>query len=406
MQTKTNFISITQLKYESLIDCLTEKGRRLWAASEALSYGRGGISLVALATNLSRTTIHQGIKEIRNPPEVAKKRNRRPGGGRKKIQEKQPELVKALDSLIEPVAKGDPMKPLRWVSKSIRNLKGELIKQGFQLSHQTIVHLLEELEYSLQSNRKALEKSSHEDRDAQFQYISNSVSKMLNSSMPVISVDTKKKELVGNYKNNGQEWCKKSTPIKVESHDFPDARLGKVAPYGVYDIGKNEGWVSVGISSDTAEFAVNSIRTWWYKLGAPYYAETKELLITADCGGSNGYRVKLWKVELQKLADELGLSIHVRHFPPGTSKWNKIEHRLFSYISQNWRGKPLISREAIVNLIANTNTKMGLKVMAVIDENEYEKGKRVSEEELALISIRGDDFHPEWNYTIKPRITL
>ena len=406
MQTKEDLINIIRLKYDSLIDCLTEKGRRLWAASEALSQGRGGISMVALATDLSRTTIYQGIKEIRNPPGATKGRNQRVGGGRKKIQEGQPEIIKALDNLVEPTAKGNPMKPLRWVSKSIRNLKDELIRQGFKLSHQTIVHLLEELDYSLQSNRKTLETSSHEDRNAQFQYISDSVNKMLNKNMPVISVDTKKKELVGNYKNNGQEWGKKGTPVKVQGHDFPDVRLGKVAPYGIYDIGKNEGWVSVGISSDTAEFAVNSIRTWWYKMGACNYVGAKELLITADCGGSNGYRVKLWKVELQKLSDEIDLSIRVRHFPPGTSKWNKIEHRLFSYISQNWRGKPLISREAIVNLIANTTTKTGLRIMAVIDENEYQKGKKVSEEELALISIQGDSFHPEWNYTIKPRKAL
>ena len=308
-----------------------------------------------------------------------------------------------LDNLVEPTAKGDPMRPLRWVSKSLRHLKEELVKQGFVISHQTITVLLRELEYSLQVNKKCLEKSSHQDRNSQFEYINECVCKMLCNGYPVISVDTKKKELLGDYKNNGRELCQKGTPVKVQSHDFPDKRFGKIAPYGVYDIGKNKGWISVGISSDTAEFAVNSIRTWWYKLATDQYISVKELLITADCGGSNGYRVKLWKVELQKFSDETGLSIHVRHFPPGTSKWNAIEHKLFSYISRNWRGKPLINKETVVNLIANTTTKTGLKVMAVLDENEYEKGREVSKEELSLINITGDNFHPEWNYTIKPR---
>lgn len=403
MQNTEDTVKIIKAKYESLLDCLTEKGRRLWAAAEALSYGYGGVSLVSIATELSRTTIHQGIKEIQNPTTSTKGRNRQIGGGRKKTKEKQPDLVKALDDLVEPTAKGNPMSPLRWVSKSLRHLKTELVKQGFALSHQTVTTLLRELEYSLQANKKSLEKSSHQDRNAQFLYINDSVNKMHGKNNPTISVDTKKKELIGNYKNNGQELCKKGMPTKVQGHDFPDERLGKVAPYGIYDIGKNKGWVSVGISSDTAEFAVNTIRTWWYKMAIECYRQAKELLITADCGGSNGYRVKLWKVELQKLADETGLNIHVRHFPPGTSKWNKIEHRLFSYISQNWRGKPLLTRETVVNLIANTTTNAGLKVMAVLDENEYQKGKEVSEEEMALVNIQGDSFHPEWNYTISPR---
>ncbi len=398
-------IQLVKRKYDAIADCLTEKGRRLWAASEAISHGYGGASLVSKAMKMSRTTIRQGIKEIRDSTGLTKGRLRKKGGGRKAIKVKRPDLLKTLDELVEPTAKGSPMTSLRWTSKSVRNLAQALKKKGFEVCPQTVATLLHELEYSLQVNKKSLEKSSHQDRNAQFQYISDSVCKMQKKNNPTISVDTKKKELIGSYKNNGQELCKKRTPIKVQSHDFPDPRLGKVAPYGVYDIGKNKGWVSVGISSDTAEFAVNTIRTWWYKMGISYYQQSKELLITADCGGSNGYRVRLWKLELQKFSDESGLEIHVRHFPPGTSKWNKIEHRLFSYISKNWRGKPLLTRETVVNLIANTSTTTGLEVRSVIDENEYQRGKKISDEEMASLRIRGDDFHPEWNYTIKPRST-
>ena len=388
-------------KYEAVSPCLNEKGHRLWAAAEALSYDYGGISLVSRATGLSRTTIHQGIKEIQDSS-TSVKTIRKAGGGRKKYSTKQPDLVKALDALVEPTAKGDPMVPLRWTSKSTRNLANDLKAQGYGIGHVTVSTLLHELDYSLQVNKKTLEKSSHTDRDAQFRYINDSVMSMHRKNQPTISVDTKKKEIIGAYKNNGQDLCKKGQPTKVNTHDFPDPRLGEVVPYGVYDIGKNKGWVSVGISSDTAEFAVNTIRAWWYKQGEEHYSSAAELLITADCGGSNGYRVKLWKYELQKIADETGLSIHVRHFPPGTSKWNKIEHRLFSYISKNWRGKPLLTRETVVNLIANTTTQTGLKVMAVIDENEYDSGREISDQQLASLNIHGDAFHPEWNYTIRP----
>lgn len=397
----THFQDIKR-KYETISPCLNEKGHRLWAAAEALSYDYGGISLVSRATGLSRTTIHQGIKEIQDSLPTSKTA-RKSGGGRKKKSTKQPDLIKALDDLVEPTAKGDPMVPLRWTSKSTRNLADDLKAKGYVVGHVTVATLLHELDYSLQVNKKTLEKSSHADRDAQFHYINDSIISMHRRNQPTISVDTKKKEIIGAYKNNGQELCKKGQPIKVNTHDFPDHRLGKVVPYGVYDIGKNKGWVSVGISSDTAEFAVNTIRTWWYKQGKECYPKSQELLITADCGGSNGYRVKLWKFELQKFADETGLNINVRHFPPGTSKWNKIEHRLFSYISKNWRGKPLLTRETVVNLIANTKTKKGLEIMAVLDENEYQSGREVSERELALLSIHGDVFHPEWNYTIKAR---
>ena len=405
MQITDEIIQLVKRKYEAIADCLTEKGRRLWAASEAISYGYGGASLVAQAMKMSRTTIHQGMKEIREPPRATVGKLRKKGGGRKTIKFKQPDLLKTLDGLVEPTAKGSPMSSLRWTSKSVRHLAQALKNQGFEVSPQTVATLLHELEYSLQVNKKSLEKSSHQDRNAQFHYISDTVSKMQKKNIPTISVDTKKKELIGAYKNVGKELCKKGAPVQVQSHDFPDPRLGKVAPYGIYDIGKNKGWVSVGISSDTAEFAVNTIRTWWYKMGASHYSQSKELLITADCGGSNGYRVRLWKAELQKFADESSLSIHVRHFPPGTSKWNKIEHRLFSYISKNWRGKPPLTRETVVNLIANTCTKTGLEVRAVLDENEYQCGKEVSDEEMAALNIYGDDFHPEWNYTIKPRST-
>ena len=315
----------------------------------------------------------------------------------------QENLLNNLNALIDPTTRGDPESPLRWTCKSTRNLANELKTQGNDVSHMTVARLLRELDYSLQVNKKTLEGTQHEDRDAQFKYINSSVLTLQGNNQPTISVDTKKKEIIGPYKNNGKDLCKKGQPTKVNTHDFPDKRLGKVAPYGIYDIGKNNGWVSVGVSADTAEFAVNSIRTWWYKMGEVSYRSATELLITADCGGSNGYRVRLWKYELQKLADELKLKIHVRHFPPGTSKWNKIEHKLFSYISQNWRGMPLISREAVVNLIAKTKTSTGLLVRSVLDENEYKKGKKISDDEVATLNIKGDIFHPEWNYTISPR---
>jgi transposase len=401
MKMREELINVVEKKFTALADCLTEKGRRLWSAAEALSYGHGGVLLVSKATKISRTTIYQGIKEIQEKSCYQGIRTR--GGGRKNLKTLQPTLVENLNALVEPTSRGDPESPLRWTCKSTRKLANELNEKGHHVSHMTVATLLQELDYSLQANKKNLEGSQHEDRDAQFNYINSSVVKMQKEGFPTISVDTKKKELIGEYKNGGKEFEKKGQPIKVKTHDFPDKRLGKVAPYGIYDIGKNKGWVSVGISADTAEFAVNSIRTWWYKMGLSVYPSATELLITADCGGSNGNRVKLWKYELQKFADETRLKIHVHHFPPGTSKWNKIEHRLFSYITKNWRGHPLISRETVVNLIAHTKTDTGLEVRATLDENEYKKGRKISKNELASLNIKGDIFHPEWNSTLLPK---
>jgi transposase len=402
MKITDDLLDVEEKKFAAIKDCLTEKGRRLWSAAEALSYGRGGVLLVHKATNISRTTIYQGIKEIKFTSSPSSG-IRIKGAGRKKITTHQASLINNLNALVEPTTMGDPESPLRWTCKSTRNLAHELQAQGNKVSHMTVATLLRELDYSLQANKKTLEGSQHEDRDTQFKYINSSVLALHSKGQPTISVDTKKKEIIGQYKNNGKDLCKKGQPTKVNTHDFPDKLLGKVAPYGIYDIGKNKGWVSVGVSSDTAEFAVNSIRTWWYMMGCAVYPSATELLITADCGGSNGYRVRLWKYELQKLSDELKFKIHVRHFPPGTSKWNKIEHKLFCYISKNWRGKPLVSKEAVVNLIANTKTSTGLEVRSVLDEKEYTKGKKISDEEMAVLNIHGDLFHPEWNYTLSPR---
>jgi len=399
-------LEIISHKYKAIKSCLTEKGRRLWTAAEALSYGHGGILLVNKATNVSSNTIRSGIKEIKSSEKIneeTESRIRKKGGGRKKISKNQKNIIKDLEELVDPTSRGDPESHLKWTSKSTRNLAKALNKKGYKISHATVATLLHDLDYSLQANKKTLEGSSHNDRDAQFRYINTSVTVMQKMGHPTISVDTKKKENIGNYKNNGKEFSKKKNPIKVNGHDFPDKRLGKVVPYGIYDIGKNKGWVSVGISSDTSEFAVNSIRAWWYKMGIFVYPKSKKLLITADCGGSNGYRVRLWKYELQRFSNETGLEIHVRHFPPGTSKWNKIEHRLFSYISKNWRGKPLLTREIVVNLIGNTKTNKGLEVKAVLDKNEYMKGKKISKKEFDNIQIKKDEFHPEWNYSILPK---
>lgn len=405
MQDKSAITSGIASKYEAIFGCLSEKGRRLWAAAEALSYGYGGISMVCEATGLARSTIHRGIEEVQNESNDSR-RVRKPGAGRKKAVDRQHNLVETLENLVDPSSRGDPESSLRWTSKSTRKLTQELKKKGYQVCHRTTASLLHELGYSLQANKKTLEGSSHADRDPQFRYINQSVVDFQAKGQPTISVDTKKKENLGAYKNNGREYCKKGEPVKVKCHDFPDKRLGKVVPYGIYDIGKNKGWVSVGISADTAEFSVNSIRTWWYKMGFHLYSNATELLITADCGGSNGNRVRLWKYELQRLANEIGLSVSVRHFPPGTSKWNKIEHRLFSYISKNWRGKPLLTKETVINLIGNTRTDAGLEVQAVLDENTYDKGKKITDTEFQALHIIGDEFHPEWNYTIKPEAIL
>src|SRR3990167_4023631 len=356
MKVTQELVSSVKRKWELINDCLNEKGRRLWCAAEALSYGHGGIKLLHQATEISRPTIIKGIKEVQGTAGSLLKGIRKTGGGRKTIKKSRPEITKALTELIEPTTRGDPETSLKWTCKSTRNLTKELLKNGLTVGYRTVATVLHELGYSLQSNRKTLEGSSHVDRNAQFEYLSKCVKEYQQKNQPTFSVDGKKKENIGNYKNNGREWSKKGEPIKVKGHDFIDKKLGKVTPYGVYDIGKNEGWVSVGISADTAEFSVNTIRTWWFTMGSQRYPQASEIVITADCGGSNGYKVRLWKYELQRFANETDLRIHVRHFPPGTSKWNKIEHRLFSYISMNWRGKPLLSRELVINLIASTTT--------------------------------------------------
>jgi transposase len=403
---KDECLQAIRKKYQALQPYLTEKGRRIWAATEASALGRGGIVAVCKAISISNKTVHVGLNELKETPPLENTRVRKKGGGRKPITLRQPDLIPTLLDIVEPTTSGDPMRPLLWTSKSVRKIAQELEKKNFKISYHSVGSLLKDLDYSLQANKKTKEGESSIDRDAQFHYINNAVIDMHRQGQPTISVDTKKKEIIGEFKNNGQELCKKGNPIKVNGHDFPDKNLGKAVPYGVYDIGKNKGWVSVGISSDTAEFAVNSIRAWWYWMGKKEHKKATELFITADCGGSNGYRVRLWKKELQKFANETGLNIHMSHFPPGTSKWNKVEHKMFSYISKNWRGKPLISREAIVNLIGNTTTTKGLEIRAMLDLNTYRLGKKVSDEELLDLCIEGASFHPEWNYIIRPQVFL
>jgi len=401
-------IDSLQEKYKVLKSYLNEQTLRIWSAVEARSLKRGGISHVAKATGISRTTIYAGIKELERDTEgeLAPKRTgciRKQGGGRKKITEKDPGLMRDLESLIEPVTRGDPESPLRWTCKSTTKIAAELRAMGHPISQRKVCDLLYELGYSLQSNRKSREGSTHADRDAQFNYIWQQVLNFQVRSQPVISVDTKKKELIGEFKNGGSEWAEKGRPVEVNVHDFADPALGKVVPYGIYDLTANKGWVSVGIDHDTAEFAVESIRRWWKEMGRLMYPNATELLITADCGGSNGSRVRLWKRELQNFADEINLQISVSHFPPGTSKWNKIEHRMFCHISQNWRGRPLTSREVVINLIANTTTQKGLEIRAHLDGKRYTTGIKVSNDEFNSIAIERSDFHGEWNYTINPR---
>lgn len=402
-------IETIRKKYLLMNHNLNECTRRQWAATEALAIGHGGITAVHKATGIALSTICIGLNELkdtsyaRGNTKHGHKRVRREGGGRKKLSVHNPELISALDSLVEPHARGDPMSPLRWTCKSTRNLANELRQQKYDVSHSTIANILHEQKYSLKSNRKTDEGKSHPDRNAQFEYINGKVKSSHDKKQPSISVDTKKKELVGNFKNNGTEWLPKGISTKVKVYDFPEKELGKAAPYGVYDILQNKGFVNVGISNDTAAFAVESIRQWWYHNGKQTYPDAEEILITADCGGSNGYRVRLWKLELQKLADELGLPLSVSHFPPGTSKWNKIEHRLFSFITKNWRGRPLIDYVTIVELIAATKTNTGLKVCCRLDKKNYPKGIKISDEELEKINIKCDEFHGEWNYTIMPR---
>jgi transposase len=377
--------------------------RRLVAASESLTIGFGGTSEVSRQTGVSRRAIIQGIKELDEAPGVRVGRVRRAGGGRKKTVDKDASLKTDLERLVDPVTRGDPESPLRWTCKSVRKLSEELRRLGHQTSHRMVAELLHELGYSLQANRKTLEGSTHADRDQQFQHINQQVTQLLTQRQPVISVDTKKKELVGDFKNPGAELRPKGDPEKVRVHDFVIPELGRAAPYGVYDLANNSGWVSVGVDHDTSAFAVETIRRWWHSMGQQSYPQATELLITADSGGSNGSRVRLWKVELQRFADETGLELRVCHLPPGTSKWNKIEHRLFSFISQNWRGKPLVSHQVIVDLISATSTKAGLKVRAQIDSNLYPAGRKVSDKEVSALHIERDAFHGEWNYKILPR---
>jgi transposase len=395
-----------QARYAAVAPLIDERARRLLAGSEALAVGRGGVAAVARATGLARTTVQRGVADVRAGERVARGRIRRPGAGRPPIEDRDPTLRHDLESLIEPTSRGDPESPLRWTTRSVRNLAVELRRQGHAVSHQTVSELLHDLGYSLQANRKTLEGTNHPDRDAQFSHLNAAVQLQLSLGEPVISVDTKKKELVGPFKNGGRELRPKGSPEPVRMHDFVIDELGRASPYGVYDLAANEAWVSVGTDHDTAAFAVESIRRWWATMGQPLYSGARRLLVTADAGGSNGYRVRLWKLELQKLADETGLEIAVCHFPPGTSKWNKIEHRLFSAISQNWRGKPLVSHEVIVKLIAATTTRTGLRVRSELDTNAYPAGVTVGDAEMETLYLRPEAFHGEWNYTLLPRQRL
>jgi transposase len=389
-------------RFRALAPELSERGRRIWAASEARVLGRGGIAAVARASGISENTIRKGIREIDSGERLEGGRVRRRGGGRKPIEESDPEMIRALERLVAEDCRGDPMQVLLWTSKSVRNLAVELRELGYEVHFTTVAHVLRSLGYSLQSNRKTLEGAQHPDRDLQFQLINERVAGQIAAGEPAISIDTKKKELVGEFKNAGREWRPGGEPVKVSTHDFPSQALGKAIPYGVYDIACNEGFVNVGITAETAQLAVASIRAWWQDLGKARYRAATMLQITADCGGGNSNRIRLWKTELQRLADDTGLQIRVCHFPPGTSKWNKIEHRLFCHISQNWRGRPLVSYEVIINSIAATTTTAGLKVYARLDERDYPKQIEVTDQDLAAVNLTRDPFHPEWNYTISP----
>ena len=397
-------VATVQSKYAALSGVLSERSRRLWAATEAMSLGHGGIALVERATGISRSTITRGIREVESGAsnELPPERTRRAGGGRKRATEKDGTLLADLDGLVEPTTLGDPDSPLRWTSKSVRNLADELAAMGHDASYRLVARLLNESGYSLQANRKTREGSHNVDRDAQFRYIAQRLGAQLRLRQPAISLDTKKKELVGDFKNPGREWRPKGKPELVRVHDFLIPDQGKAIPYGVYDLRRDEGWVSVGIDHDTVSFAVNAVRRWWKLMGRPAYRDADSLLITADAGGSNGPRVRLWKWELQKFANRTGLSITVCHFPPGTSKWNKIEHRLFSHIAMNWRGKPLVSLAAIVSLIGATTTTSGLRIRSEIDHGSYPLGVKIADEQMAKIHLEPHAFHGEWNYTIQP----
>jgi hypothetical protein len=403
MQSTT--VEVIRVKFEALKPVMDERTRRLWAATEARAIGRGGITRVSQATGISQVTIRAGLSQLGQPPEPAAttSRVRRPGGGRKPLADHDPGLLPALESLVEPLTRGDPQSPLRWTCKSTAKLATELNARGHAVSPRTINTLLARLGYSLQSNRKTREGGNHPDRNAQFEYINAKAESFVKARQPVVSVDTKKKELVGDFKNGGREWRPKGQPEEVRVHDFIDPKLCKAIPYGVYDLAANLGWVSVGVDHDTAEFAVATLRRWWEQLGSGMYPGAKRLLVTADGGGSNGSRCRLWKLKLQEFADESGLRITVCHFPPGTSKWNKIEHRMFCHITQNWRGRPLMDLECVVNLIGSTTTEAGLEIRAELDEKAYPLGRVVTQERMESISIEADEYHGEWNYTIRPR---
>lgn len=394
--------------FSEIAPALNERARRLVAAAEARALGHGGVSLVAAVTGLARSTVRRGEGELEpgaapDPSREAAPRVRRPGGGRKALTASDPTLVQDLEALVDPVTRGDPESPLRWTCKSLSNLAMALEERGHRISARKVGDLLRERDYSLQATRKTREGASHPDRDAQFAHINAQAQAFQARGQPVVSVDTKKKELVGAFKNGGREWQPVGQPEAVHVHDFPSQALGRAIPYGVYDVGANQGWVSVGTDHDTAEFAVETIRRWWLEMGRPRYPKGERLLITADGGGSNGHRNRLWKVALQELATETGLRIGVCHFPPGTSKWNKIEHRMFCHITKNWRGRPLTSRAVVVNLIASTTTTTGLTIQAELDEGEYPTGTKVTDDELAEINIKRNKFHGEWNYTILPK---
>ena len=390
-------------KFANITQDLDERGRRRWAASEALSLGRGGITAVAVATGISDRTIRNGIIELNDPHPLPADRQRRPGGGRKSRSDEQPGLVAALEKLVEPVSRGDPQSPLRWTCKSIRALAGVLQASGFEVSYRKVGQLLKSSGFSLQSNRKTREGAQHPDRNAQFEHIAKRVEARRRRGEPALSVDTKKKEVLGNLKNPGKTYRRKRKPVEVKTHDFPDPELGKAIPYGVYDLNHNEAGVSVGITHDTAEFAVEAIRRWWRLLGKQRYRNPRRLLITADSGGSNSSRNRLWKLELQRFADETGMIIEVCHFPPGTSKWNKIEHRVFCHITRNWRGVPLETLEIVVKLIGATRTSTGLEVHCWLDEDQYDKGRKVTDAEMQELFLKHNTFHGEWNYEIHPR---
>ncbi len=393
-------------RYQHLKPHLNERQRRLWAGSEALSVGHGGLRAVSVATGMSVNTVKVGLKELTHPETAlaapADQHIRRPGGGRPPAEVKDPALLAALDALVEPVTRGDPESPLRWTAKSTQKLAAALAAQDHHVSAPKVARLLKAQNYSLQSNRKRFEGKRHPDRDGQFQHIHATVTAFLKKQQPVLSVDTKKKELIGNFRATGQEWQPSGQPVEVEAYDFPSLAVGKAVPYGIYDLLHDEGWVSVGISADTAEFAVETLRQWHRRMGATRFPEATEVLITADCGGSNSSRGRLWKWELQRFANETGLAVKVMHYPPGTSKWNKIEHRMWNHVTMNWRGRPLTSFQVVVDCIAETTTRTGLQLEAALDENPYEKGRKITDKQMAQIQISRDDFHGEWNYTIRP----